>query len=150
MGGTNKKWLTPLGVERLLPWLIGAITCGAGWCLAHKGWISLPLQDGASFFSAAITLGGVLTGFMATLKSLLAGMHDRTFERLRSSGYLFDLIRYVSEALWGSITMCVIALVGFWLPGWLWLNALLLGAIAFSLAGVVRVTRISGNLFMLR
>ena len=147
---TNQRGLTPLLRERLAPFLLGILVTIASWLLWSRGLIRLPTGHADSYLAAVVTLGGVMAGFMATLKTLLYSMDDKTFGRLKKSGYLQDMLRYISEAIWGSLLMCVVALVGFFDPVCVPLHLGLIGITVFALAGVARITRIAGSLLMLR
>lgn len=125
--------------EHYAPWILAVLAAVAALLLARIGTISLPLKSPDSYLSAVISLGGVLTGFMATLKALLYGMGDATYERLRSSGYLSDLLDYLREALVGSVCLCVAAMLGFFVPSNEYLHAVIIGVAAFALASVGRI-----------
>lgn len=150
MAVTNQRGLTPLRRERLAPFVLGVLVTIACWLLWSRGLFRLPIRNADSYLAAVVTLGGVMAGFMATLKTLLYSMDARTFGRLQKSGYLRDMLRYISEAIWGSLLMCVVALVGFFAPASTPLHLALIGITVFALACVARITRIAGSLLMLR
>ncbi|HHA2904272.1 TPA: hypothetical protein ACOD92_000525 [Stenotrophomonas maltophilia] len=106
----------------------------------------MPVKSPDSYLSAVISLGGVLTGFMATLKALLYGMSDVTYKRLKDSGYLKDLLSFLREALWGSVSMCVVALLAFYVSGSVSLHAAVIGVSAFALGAVARIASITAKL----
>ncbi len=135
--------------ERIGPAAFGAIIL-AGSIALHKLGYGLPSGD--SFLESLVSLGGILAGFLATMKTLLLAMREQTMEKLRSSGYIHDLRWYLSEALWGSLFLCVVALVGFstHLHGSPYLYAVLLGLLAHALASLHRVTRIGTSLLLQR
>lgn len=120
------------------------------WLMWQRHWLQLPTHHADSYLAAVVTLGGVMAGFMATLKTLLYSMDDKTFERLRTSRYLRDMLRYISDAIWGSLAMCVVALIGFFATSSVSLHLVLIGITVFALACVARITRIAGSLLMLR
>lgn len=149
MVGTNRKGLTPLGRERWAPWALGILCAGFVALAQGNGWISPP-APAAGYPAAILSLGGVLTGFMATLKAILYGMNPRTHTRLVESGYIDDLATYLSEALWGSLAMCVFSLVSFYAPNATSVHAILVGVTAFAIACVARVTTIGTSLLRIR
>lgn len=143
---THQRWLTELRREQLAPWVLAVTSALAAALLEHRGWIAMPRTDTSAFFSAALSLGGVFTGFMATLNTLLYGISDQTYMRLKESGYLTDLRRYLGEALGGSFTMCVVAIAAFYSPSAMWARVALIGVTAFAIACIYRVTRIGTSL----
>jgi len=150
MARTNSKWITPLDRERASPWILALVVGLAAWFLHGAAFISLPVQSPDSYLSAVISLGGVLTGFMATLKALLYAMSDTAYRRLKCSGYLEDLLRYLREALWGSVLMCVVALIAFYLPKSVGLHSIVAGVSAFALSSVARIASITTKLLAVR
>jgi hypothetical protein len=145
---TFTRKVTALQIENAYPWVVG----GAVFLLAigaHAAGVSLPSTE--NFFSAIISLGGVFAGFMATLKAMLFGMDAVTFKRLQDSGYLCDLVNYLSTALWASLVLCGAAIIGFSQVGkYVVLDAGILALVSFALAAIYRVTTISTALFMAR
>jgi len=140
--------VTPLLIEHIYPWLIGLAVFGLATG-AHFLGVKLPSND--AFFSALVSLGGVFAGFMATLKAMLFGMEASTFKRLQQSGYMEDLINYLSCALWGSLVLCVVALVGFFdIATHVVVDAGVLAIVTFALSSIYRVTVIATNLFLAR
>ena len=150
MVATNQKWLTPLRREQYGPWVL-AVLCAVAVVLLHRdGWLFMSVKSQDSYFAAVLSLGGVFTGFMATLKALMCNISDKTRDRLIDSGYQQDLLRYLSEALWGSMSMCIVALVAFWAPETFWLHVVLIGVVVFTIACIIRVTSVTGALLSLK
>lgn len=138
--------LTALGWERAYPWALGLL---AFMLAVWAGWMGLSPSRSSGYLGAAVSLGGVFAGFMATIKALLFSMDGVVFRRLKSSGYIHDLVRYVSEALWGSLLLCGVGISGFFTPPhWWMIDALLLGVAVFALSAIHRVTRISTALLL--
>lgn len=150
MAKQNRKWLTTLQRERLGPWVLGVVSTVAVELMRRHHWIVLPGSDEATYFSAVISLGGVLVGFMATIKTLLYGMSDDTLKRLHESGYYNDLVGYLRDATWGSLFMCIVPLTGFFVQFQDGLNSLLVGVIAFALASIGRVLRVATLLLAIK
>ncbi len=88
----------------------------------------------------------MFTGFIATLNMLLYGISDQTYARLKDSGYLRDLRRYLGEALGGSFTMCVVAIAAFYSPRAMRARVVLIGVTVFAIASIYRVTRVGTSL----
>lgn len=99
-----------LKIERYYPAVV-AVLCAFGW---YRLDLALP-KDGKEFLAAALSVGAVFTGFIATAQAILMALpSDSVMARLRTSGYLGDLVRYISAALAGGIVFCLICLFGFY------------------------------------
>jgi hypothetical protein len=147
MAASTRK-VTALQIEHAYPWLVG-VAVFVGGVAGHVAGVSLPSSE--NFFSAIVSLGGVFAGFMATLKAMLFGMDSATFQRLKDSGYLADLVDYLSAALWASLILCGTAIAGFFnLANCVLLEAGILALVAFALMAIYRVTTISTALFLAR
>lgn len=125
--------------------LIFAILGGAVWFYFEP---RFPLDE-KEFLAATISLGAVLTGFIATSKAILAALpSDSAMKRLRESGYIDDLLSYLSQALYSSLTFCVLSLLGFFLlekvgpslPRWYSTGWVMFGV--FSIFAFVRIARL--------
>jgi hypothetical protein len=83
-----------------------------GW-LSYSVGVNMP-RDEKEFLAAALSLGAVLTGFIATAQAILMALpSDSVMGRLRSTGYVNDLVEYIGRALFGGFCFCVISLLGF-------------------------------------
>lgn len=129
-------------MERSYPWVL-ALLASLAWLHFAPG---LPADD-KEFLGAAIGVGAILTGFIATAKAILAALpSDSVMGRLRSSGYIDDLITYLAEALYGCLLFSVFGLAGFFIikqpyfgtwfaSAWIFLGV-------FSLAAFFRVSQV--------
>lgn len=100
-----------LHFEKFLP-VYGALLAGAVWRIAAP---ALP-QDEKEFLAAAISLGAVLTGFIATAKAILVTLpSEGAGKALRASTYWARLVAYLREALSGCLGFSVLSLAGFFL-----------------------------------
>lgn len=100
-----------LKIEKFYPFLLASVGAAACWSLAFV----LP-ADEKEFLAAALSLGAVLTGFIATAQSILMALpSDTVMGRIRTSGYLNELISYIAQALLGGLFFCSISLLGFFL-----------------------------------
>lgn len=71
-------------------------------------------KDGKEFLAAALSYAATLTGFLATAKAILMALpSDSVMKRIRSSGYLSDLVRYMAEAIYFCLAFCLANLIGF-------------------------------------
>jgi hypothetical protein len=99
-------------IERAYPLVIAACV---GLALLRLNF-SLPLPSLKEFLAAAISLGAILTGFIATAMAILTALpSDSVMGRLRNSGYIDDLMTYLAESLYGCLLFCVYCLAGFFL-----------------------------------
>lgn len=133
-----------LRIEKSYP-VIGAAITAAAWCLVSP---KLP-EDEKEFLAAAISLGAVLTGFIATAKTILMALpSEGVAQALRSGVYWKRLIKYLAEALSGCLLFSVFSLFGFFLltkdeitlPWWYGLAWSSLGV--YALLAFYRVSRI--------
>lgn len=102
------------------------------------------------FLAAALGLGAILTGFVATAKAILVALpSDRLMGSLRRSGYINDLVLYLAQALYGCLLFSIFCLVGFFLiatdardslPKWYEITWIGLGV--FATAAFYRVSRL--------
>ncbi|XYJ09454.1 hypothetical protein ACSUZJ_18990 [Telluria sp. B2] len=102
-----------LRFEKWHPLVIG-LTAGIAWAyLFQRFGFHLP-ADEKEFFAAALSMGAVLTGFIATAQAILMALpSDSVMGRLRSTGYIDDLISYISSALLSGFIFCLLNLIGF-------------------------------------
>jgi len=102
-----------LRTERWYPYLVAG-AAGAIWWHFE---LALP-QARNEFLSAAISVGAILTGFIATVLAILAALPtDTVVGRLRASGYLDDLISYLAGALYSCLILSAYSISGFFLAG---------------------------------
>lgn len=100
-----------LRTEKYWPFAASAIV-GA---LAYRFELRLPVDE-KEFLAAAISLGAVLTGFVATAQAILMALpNDTVMGRIRASGYLEELTQYISHALNGTLLFSIVSLIGFFL-----------------------------------
>ncbi|CAJ7658821.1 Uncharacterised protein [Burkholderia pseudomallei] len=131
-----------LRTERWYPYAIAGAVGVAWWQF------KLPLPAAVKeFLSAAISVGAILTGFIATAQAILAALPtDTVVGRLRASGYIEDLINYLACALYGCLIFSAFSIAGFFLiwnehlPSWygpVWIAMAVFSALSFH-----RVSRI--------
>ncbi|MDH0848303.1 hypothetical protein N5D66_10185 [Delftia tsuruhatensis] len=98
-----------LWVEKYYPVLLASAAAYAWWRFSP----SFP-RDEKEFLGAAISVGSIFTGFIATAKAILAALpNDSLMERLRESGYIKDLASYLTQALYGCLSFSVYGMAGF-------------------------------------
>ena len=141
--------MKPISRERWMPWVASVVAFCGGLTIAHCGH-ALPSSE--NFFGAMLTLGGILAGFIATMKTLLQALGRRVVQRLMHSGYQRYLRIYADEALWGSILLCVAAIAGFFFiserdsVAKTLACAVSLALAAFAMTAMVRFAAISNSL----
>lgn len=102
-----------LTIERYHPIALAAAAAIAWAILSERFALTMP-RDEKEFLAAALGLGAVLTGFIATAQAILMALpSDSVMRQLRTSGYLEDLVEYIGRALLGGFAFCVINLAGF-------------------------------------
>lgn len=148
----DHKILGSLTVESLYPLVVGSIAAAVALVVCGRGSVDY-LPQGENMLASLVGLGGIVAGFLATMKTLLLGMSEDTIDRLISSGYMPILKSYLSEALRAALCLCVLSVAGF-APRMgednpLYLSALM-GFLAYSLAALFRVTRVGMALLMRR
>lgn len=111
--------------------------------------ICFPLKNGL-LLSASITFGAIIFGFTSTAFAVFNTSTD-FMERVRrvNQEVIFDLRRYIGDALLAAILLCVISAAGLFFGADLadtefakWIMALWLGASVFCLAALRRLSGI--------
>lgn len=103
------KVITALQVEKNYPRFLAGVA-SLVWWLLHRDFPS----DVKEFLTAALTLGAILTGFLATAKAILVTCSATSvLQQLRSSGYIKELYEYLRSGLYGSLVFSVYCLIGF-------------------------------------
>lgn len=123
--------------EKTYPY-IAASVAGAVW-FHFKGCF----PTGNDILSASLTIGAILTGFLATAKTLLMTLDTPVMTRIRETTYAKDLASYLGEAIWLCFAFCILAMIGYFVKtssvwfGVAWMFIAISGAFAF-----IRVTTI--------
>lgn len=77
---------------------------------------SYGVSDRSAFLSASISLGAILTGFTATSQAILMTLPEGgILLRLRSSGYINDLVGCFIAAMIGASAFVALSLIGFFI-----------------------------------
>ena len=101
--------------EKIWPYLLAA-AIGSLWYF-----LGLDFPSDPSILSASITLGAILTGFLATSKAILMTLDSPIMQRIRGTDYINLLTAYLAQAIWwsfGDPKMCIPPLNG--MPPILW------------------------------
>jgi O-antigen/teichoic acid export membrane protein len=99
-------------LEKSYPLLLATVSAAAAYYFD----ITFPKDEWKEFLSAALSLGAILTGFIATAKAILASMpSDSVMGQLRSTGYIYELVSYLKQALHGCLFFSIFCLLGFFL-----------------------------------
>ena len=132
-------------MEMLYPAIIGAVSV-----IVAAAWMSVggTLPKSENLLSSLVSLGGVFAGFIATAKTIVAGMNKRTLTRLNKCGFASDLRHYLAEGLWVAFALCAMSIVGFTdsLKERGWYIAILFALAAYALACLHRIAVIAMNL----
>lgn len=126
-----------LYIEKLYPYVF-AVLALVGWRYFE---ITIPVDK--AVLGSSLTLGAILTGFLATAKAIIMSSDSPVMTRMRGTGYLADLVSYLAQAVWYCLALSVISLLGSFvdsagsLYGSVWIVVLTL-----SIACFVRVTGI--------
>jgi hypothetical protein len=97
----------PRKIERVYPYFVAIISAIVFW-RAH-----LKFPSGQEILSAAITLGAVFTGFLATLESMIIGLQGSKMRRFKNTMFFPLLLKYLREAIWSALIFCAVSLGGF-------------------------------------
>lgn len=99
-----------LTFERWAPLISSALVL----LLAYLTDFELPLDGRKEALSATVSVGAIFAGFLGTTKAIMMSLPVNGLpSKLRASGYMEDLAKYMAEALCGSLGICVISVAGF-------------------------------------
>ena len=134
--------MNPLTLERVYPYAWGALAAGFVLILDARGY-RVSYSDG--MLSSVISLGGIFSGFLATIKTLLLTVAVDVKRRLHETGYINPLLSYLKEGIAGSLLLCLIAMFGFdgAMASCVAHAAFIYGLLLFSLAALYRITVIA-------
>jgi len=99
--------------------------------------MAFPSDSYKELLSSSLTVGAILTGFLTTSKTILISLHGtKVIKRIRETGYISDLIRYLAQAIWICFSFCIITLAGFFLGktpyyGPIWFASSIIACLAF-------------------
>ncbi|WP_194865735.1 hypothetical protein [Alloalcanivorax profundimaris] len=124
-------------LERISPYILSSAGCFLWWRLG------LVLPAGDAILSSSLTLGAIITGFLATAKAIVMTLDSPIMKKIRQTDYSNDLVSYLGQAIWLSFSFCILSIVGFFVStedawfGLVWIFIGLASAGAF-----IRVTNI--------
>lgn len=96
-------------VEQLLPYFLSIALVAAYF------FSGIEFPKCRDVLSASITLGAVFTGFLATLKSIIISVNSPAIDHLRTLRFWGVLLSYLQQAIWASLGLCIISMIGFFL-----------------------------------
>lgn len=96
-----------LNFEKIYPYLI-SLVCFILWQIYGPG-----LPEGGELLSATLSVSGVFVGFLTASKAILISTNSKTMERLKESGYIFDLVSYIGQSIWFNLIFCLVCVIGF-------------------------------------
>ncbi len=99
--------MNSLYIEKFLPYALAIVGAVLWW----KFDIQLP--EGEGILGSSLTLGAILTGFLATAKAILMTLDSPIMQRIRETSYINDLVSYLGQAIWLSFSFCIVSLIGF-------------------------------------
>ena len=130
-------------VETYLPCAVSVGIAGITLVFVQK----LPSVP-AELAAATITLGVVISGFTATQRNMLVGMKGLLlFKTIARTGHHQDLILYLKQCVWSSVTLVVVSATRFFLDDapaefvQVW-EVVWFGTFAFVIASAVRNERL--------
>lgn len=129
--------MTSLLFEKAVPYVAALVAALLWWQM------DLALPNGTPILSSSLTLGAILSGFLATAKAIVMTLDSPVMQRVRETTYVNDLVSYLGQAIWLSFGFCIVAMVGFFVDtgspwyGFIWIVVGVASAVAF-----VRVTSI--------
>lgn len=97
-------------IERCYPYVLSLAAPVAVKC----GWLSFSGSE--NLLAAGVSLGAILTGFLATNMSLVLTVNTRLMLEIRKSSYFELLLSYLREALWISLLFSAASVAGFFIP----------------------------------
>jgi len=125
--------------ERFYPEAVAVVAFMAGWWYEFL----LPTPD-EGLLGSSLTLGAILTGFLATSKAVLLGLRDTDIWRhLQEKQLDKRVIRYLSRAITGAFAFSLWSLLGYFSALEVWLYPLIwLFLAAYTAAAFWRFTRV--------
>jgi len=99
-----------LWVERYYPYAVGLL----GVIIWGWGFSAPTPSDVSPILGASVTVSAVLGGFLGASKTIVLSIRSsRLYYRLKNSGYLNDLFRYMTEAIVSALLLLAASLFGF-------------------------------------
>lgn len=124
-------------LEKLAPYIL-AVAGGFCWWRFD---LALPSEN--AILSSSLTLGAILTGFLATAKAIVMTLNSPIMQKIRETSYLSDMVSYLSQAIWLSFGFCIVSLIGFFVPKQeVWYGLAWIGLGLASAGAFIRVTNI--------
>lgn len=124
-------------LEQGAPYILGIAAMVVWWQVG----VSLPENN--DILSSSLTLGAILTGFLATAKAILMTLDSPIMQRLRETDYIDSIVSYLSQAIWLSFSFCILTLVGFFIDNKTMIFGIAwVGLGATSAGAFIRVTNI--------
>lgn len=145
----NENMLTRLQLERWGPMIIGVLSTCAWWY--SDGQIKAFFAK--ELLAGLLSAGAIAAGFLATSISILLPMaNTSTGEWLRNKGYLPDLFRYLSRAIYSCLVLACVCVAAFFMldndqgvPHWF--SFIIIFSASYSAAAMTRIAEVLLNLF---
>ncbi|WP_444942747.1 hypothetical protein ACJJIK_10860 [Microbulbifer sp. ZKSA006] len=128
--------------EYIYPYLLGVIGSALWYLFALK----FPADKG--LLSSTLSVAGIFVGFLATSKAILISMDSPIIQRLRESGYINELVSYISQAVWLNLSFCGAGVIGFFIkePN-SWFAVVWIGVGVAAFFAFIRVTDVMLKIF---
>jgi hypothetical protein len=126
--------------EKLSPYILGTAAAGV------QLYLDIPFPKVSEVASAALTLGAILTGFLATAITIILALEDLpVMSRLRETGYIKEILDYLREAIWLCFAFSIWNIVGFFVaPSAVWFSVVWM---FLAIASAVAFKRFTGIMF---
>lgn len=151
VGTTRYRFSMPtkLQLERWGSVIFGFLAVAAWWVADGQ----IKSHFAKEILAALISAAAIAAGFLATSLSILLPIAStETGKRLRSSGYLPYLFRYLREAIYGCLTLALACVLTFFcLPevgaAPTWLAVIIVFMSAYAAGALARIAEVLMNLF---
>ena len=101
--------MKPIYWEQSSPYIYGFVASMI-WCQ-----LGFSLPENNEILSSSLTLGAILTGFLATAQAILMAFDSKIMQRVRETDYIDNIVSYLSQAIWLSFSFCILTLIGFFI-----------------------------------
>ena len=131
--------------ERYLPWMTAIILGGCSMWIFFQSGFTLAEATLLRTLSSCVTFGSITAGFIGASLAILCGINKEFKKQLALSGYIDVLKAYLRSALYSSVCLSIVGIIGpsFVVAGVLYPIAItLVMLLGFCIASLYRVCRI--------
>ena len=131
-----------LTFEKVHPYAFSVLV-GAIWAVADAQSTNINFPQDDPLLSATLTVSGIFVGFLASTKAILMSITSKVMDQIKQTGYIEELVGYVSSAIWANLLFCLVNMIGFFgLQSVNWYSTAWVVIATASLATFIRVTRV--------